>query len=304
MNLVTNITEAKDTLLQAITFGAFHRAEEFKHAYHYTSLSGLKGILDSSEFYLTEYHYLNDMEEFEYVDRLLWEVLEEELSASSKWDVFKAAVERQLHVCRTQTLKPEESFYVLSFSQQRDNLTLWAEFASYGCNFKVNPYSIFEGSVLEHSVIYDKEEQLELVRSCIRDSLENFYEYVDVEHPLPLAQLLDVFNVEIMECAAECIVKLVEYYGMLIKNSLYEAEKEFRIVFSGKGREIHYRMKENLLIPYIKLPLPKQINWFGNRVTLAPLNHEEACRNSIRSYLYSQGYENVEVCFSDIHLRY
>ena len=73
-----------------------------------------------------------------------------------------------------------------------------AEFASFGCNFKVNPYSIFEGSVLEHSVIYDKEEQLELVRSCIRDSLENFYEYVDVEHPLPLAQLLDVFNVEIM----------------------------------------------------------------------------------------------------------
>ena len=42
---------------------------------------------------------------------------------------------------------------------------------------------------------------------------------------------------------------------------------------------------KELLIPYIKLPLPKHIDWFGKQVTLAPLNHDEACRNSIQSYL-------------------
>ena len=79
MNLVKDFKVAQNELLFALQFGAFHMADDGSCSFHYTSLEGLKGILDTKEFWATEYHYLNDMEEFEYVDDLLREMLKEEL---------------------------------------------------------------------------------------------------------------------------------------------------------------------------------------------------------------------------------
>ena len=301
---VENFSDAKNIFLDAIQFGAFHMADDGTHSFHYTSLSGLKGILDSRQFYVTEYHYLNDMEEFEYVDDLLRETLEEETGSSHLYEFLKEAVEKYLQQSRVLHKSPEESFYVLSFSKEKDNLTLWAEFASYGCNFEANPYAMFDEGLIYHSVIYDRNDQKDLVRSSIRSAFENFFVDVNQYSVEPaLSEYLDTLNESQIDIVAECIVELVVYYGMLMKNSLYESEKEFRVIFSGKGKEIFYREKENMFVPYIKMPLAEG-HWLGDCLTLAPLNHTESCRNSIQSYFRGLGYDKVQVEYSKIRLRY
>lgn len=75
------------------------------------------------------------------------------------------------------------------------------------------------------------------------------------------------------------------------------------VIFSGKGKEIFYREKENMFVPYIKMPLAEG-HWLGDCLTLAPLNHTESCRNSIQSYFRGLGYDKVQVEYSKIRLRY
>ena len=303
MNLVKDFKVAQSELLFALQFGAFHMADDGRCSFHYTSLEGLKGILDSKEFWVTEYHYLNDMEEFEYVDNLLREVLKEEFDTSEKYYILLEAVEKYLKESRELCAHPEDSYYVVSFSKDSDNLTLWAEFANYGCNFEANPYTLFDDAQVHmfHSVIYDTERQKELIRTSIRDSFENFFE--GLEREFSLKTYLDALNAEQIVYVAKCIVELVVYYGMLMKNKLYANEQEFRVIFSGKNKEIFYKLKENLMVPYIKVPISDK-EWLGERLTLAPLNHTEACKHSIKSFLRGKGYCKVDVEFSCIRLRY
>ena len=119
-------------IVEGVEQGAFRRADlkRGELIYHYTKMESMKSIIENRCFWATEYRYLNDEEEFSYVQKILKDVLIEEFGEfSSKTPVadFLASILEKL-VAESLT-----EYFVISFSTNPDNLTLWAEFANPGC---------------------------------------------------------------------------------------------------------------------------------------------------------------------------
>lgn len=251
--------------IEAIEFGTFHiiSLSEDEELYHYTSLTALQNILETGIFQATEYHYLNDMDEFSFVDKLLIQVLEQIFGRNTKSVQLVSAVKEYMETIRRKSENLEESYYVMSFSAAKDNLTLWTEFANYGCNIGVKPFLLQKEDnpriVYSGFVAYSKEEQ----RQLICNSIINVFEHMCDEVNLEITQLmscLDEFNEHQIEVTAYLIARLTAYYGSAMKDELYTAEREYRLVFSGKNQTVKYRQKGNMLIPYIEIPLAIDIN--------------------------------------------
>jgi hypothetical protein len=51
------------------------RHDELTRLYHYTTIEGLKGILESEEIWATDVDYLNDGSEYVYAERFIEDVL-------------------------------------------------------------------------------------------------------------------------------------------------------------------------------------------------------------------------------------
>lgn len=307
MQLEEFITK-KDEIIQGIKDGAFQPAmlEKDEIIYHYTSLDGLKAILDSGVMQITDFHYLNDETEFQYMDELLFKIIREEFGGTPSGDSLIASVIEYRLTVRAKSENLKDSYCVLSVSQQQDNLTLWAEFASYGCNMGVMPdlfLKEYGDKRYIGPVIYDVEEQKEMILKAIRVVMEYFFPEVSEERPLRgYLKLVDEQQVCLL---AVPIVELVSYYGMVMKNPLYKAENECRMVFSIGEQRIRYKRKKNLFVPYIEVPLNMDDGFAGLRsVTLAPLCRGTLERNSLEQYLRSLGIKGTEVKQSEIVLRY
>lgn len=298
----------KDEILEGIKGGAFQPfvLEKDEIIYHYTSLDGLKSILDSGVMQITDFHYLNDETEFQYMDELLFKIIKEEFGgALFGGSLIAFAIQYRLSV-RAKSGNLKESYCVLSFSRQQDNLTLWAEFASYGCNMGIKPDLFFkEYGNLEYigPVIYDVEEQREMILRSIRMVMEHFFP--ELPEGCTLQEYMKLVDEQQARLLAIPIVELASYYGMVMKNPLYKAEDECRMVFSVGNQKVQYKRKKNLFVPYIEVPLDMDDGVDELKsVTLAPLCRGTLERNSLEQYLRSLGIENAEVKQSGIVLRY
>lgn len=295
--------QKKKEFIEALDWGAFHRADEGINSYHYTSLEGMKSILNSNTVYATEYHFLNDEEELRYIDKIANKVFADFFGHTTKGKLLNQYVKEHLKRLRNEMNHPENSYYVVCFSKKKDNLTLWSEFARFGCNFQCNPYAIFTENAIYGSVVYDLRGQRELILKILDIVFKHFELSACLnDKKATCAEIANLDEIQ-LNIMAECIAELVIYYGTLVKRELYEAEQEFRVVIKGKEQEIKYRLKENMFIPYIEVPIEEDI-WIGKTLTLAPLNHKERCKSSVKLYLDSLGYKNINVKYSEIRLQY
>ncbi len=295
--------QKRKEFMEALDWGAFHRADNGMKSYHYTSLEGMKAILNSNMVYATEYHFLNDEEELRYIDKVANKVLSELWGHIKKGKLLNQYVKTHLKRLRNEMDCPENSYYVVCFSKKKDNLTLWSEFARFGCNFQCNPHALFAETAIYGSVVYDLKGQKELILEILDTVFGHFELEIclnDKDATYTEIANLDEIQLNIM---AECIAELLIYYGTLVKRDLYEAEQEFRVVIKGKGQKIKYRLKESMFIPYIEVPIEED-TWLGKTLTLAPLNHKERCKSSVKLYLDSLGYKKVHVKYSEIRLQY
>lgn len=293
----------KSEIMEALKCGAFHRADDGSKLYHYTSIDVLKSIINSNSVYATEYHYLNDEEEFRYIDKIVNKVLTEIFSKTKIEKDFAILIKKHLKKIRAKTDDPKKSYYVVCFSNTSDNLTLWAEFARFGCNFESNSYAINVDEGVYGSVIYDSKEQQELIIEVFRNVFEHFEIGIDICGYRTIGVKLEKLTLDQLDIVAECLAELLVYYGSLMKRKLYEAEQEFRVVLCGTGHDIKYREKDCMLIPYIEVKIDKDL-WLGKKITLAPLNHKDICKRSVQTYIKSLGYKDVKVKYSEIRLRY
>ncbi|PIQ42807.1 MAG: hypothetical protein COV52_06040 [Gammaproteobacteria bacterium CG11_big_fil_rev_8_21_14_0_20_46_22] len=100
--------------------------DENEIIYHYTSLAGLKGIVESSTLWLTDFHHLNDPTEIRYG-----------ISAFAN-HLFPNSHEDRINFIATQdeALK-EKPFYTASFSEQQNYLPAWREYGDDGLGFSI-----------------------------------------------------------------------------------------------------------------------------------------------------------------------
>lgn len=292
-----------------ILFGAFYPASicPDTRLFHYTRLNGFRGILASGHLWATEYHYLNDMDEFRFVEELVPEAVQE-LSLEAECEAYVSAVLVRKIQEQSDNRKIEDSFFVTCFSLNGDNLTLWAEFAGddgVGVEFAwddLNPEGDFFAA-LPGKVIYDREEQKKLIKRC-------FSMLLNGKRPGYKSYLQRAFQagrVEELDAYLDSVALLIRYYSMYFKKNVYRAEEEYRIVFMlrdakervkylyGNGRKRFY-IEINICCENGTIPL--------KGICMNPMLHRKEQQKVFRDVLDENGYTKVPIRESDARLRF
>ena len=270
---------------------------------HYTDLSGLKGILEANEFWLSDHRFLNDLSEYSYGQELAIKVIKEFLRQESDGNFSTLLKE----VLRTVT-EVAPVFYVASFSLAQDRLDQWKGYGRTNegvCLVLKNDVTLGCEGVLTQvpaiepmQVIYDLEEQTRRLRATISIFRDEF-----INRPCDISRTFSLWQRD--------LAFLVAYEFIRFKHKEYSSEEEIRLVVSSEssiltnkkprhrisnGRLIPYVTTKNQLLSYdVKLPLAE--------VIVGPLATQDSIIRSIEVFLHNTGYENIRVRGSSVPFR-
>lgn len=333
-----------NTVREAVRDGAFRPVDSTPDSYyfHYTSLDVLMKIISNQELWATDAKYLNDEEEFQFVLSILKMALDTRFGYHEAGCVrFREGVSKYINgtsgnvsgmantggygsgdttgnssecigdnAWRQMTELFGESF-VICFSTERDNLTLWSEFANQGCCLELNLWNILNSmndsgiKVFSHGrVIYDPYTQRKIIDEALVDILELFFPGCDIHAGSALWGEIENLDENAFDSLIGACMAVVRYKGMFFKRHEFYAEKEYRLIvhLEDLSRINHIAIK-GMIRPYIKVSIVIDSNLLKS-VTLAPYNVEIAAQ-SVEDYLrLTDSVREVPVKRSVIKLRY
>jgi hypothetical protein len=180
--------------------------------YHYTTLEGAFGILQSGTLWLSDYSYLNDQRELEHGTDLLQEVARELLLADSRlpaMDLLESWIRAIAH--------KSHRICVCSFSANPDSLDQWRSYGSIALGFRKNELEWHSSRAILRPVEYDRSRQRELLDLALRHYLQCYLDDLDcgrLDH-------IDAYH------DTERFIELVAFF----KDPAFRNEEEFRLAF-------------------------------------------------------------------------
>ncbi|CAM2076473.1 MAG: DUF2971 domain-containing protein [uncultured Clostridium sp.] len=284
--------------------------------YHYTTVDGIKGILENNEFWVTKSDFLNDRLEFKYSLDILKEVAELYIKNTNIKEKFIKYVADEFERINNDTNGLLSGYYVLSFSKIQDSMLLWAEysdFMGYCIEFDFNKFKLAMGekTSLHGEVIYNKEQQRKLVKETLEKTIAEFNEANN--------EFKNLFK-ENPSISDESLKKLTDYvavwiyvYGMFFKKECFKGEGEYRFVFSAfhersdkytklNVEDMYFRERDQVLIPYIKIKYDKS-KLPVESVLVGTKNNSDIAVKGIKYFLRKEKMD-IPVYKSEIPLRY
>ena len=245
--------------------------------YHYTNIEALfNGILvkdspkegEEISLYATDHRYLNDIEEIKGGCKRLKEKLGPMLEGIINEDTdFDELFDK------------DEPRYIISFSLNPDSIPMWSTYGRRGNGIALG---------------FDTKKLV----SSIKDIHPCIYTEKDMDEALKL--LHDKTNFD-SENALFFVLYACLHMVNLIKDSSYEYEKEIRFLsVQVDVKDRKYRYANNLIIPYIQKFLPKEAL---KTITIGPNLNTEMVKRSVREYIDSLGFKDVEIKISDVPFR-
>ncbi|MBN3199744.1 hypothetical protein H5A20_13625 [Pectobacterium brasiliense] len=219
--------------------------------YHYTDLRAAKSIAENSTVWLTECRYLNDKEEFTTGLELLRKAVElhDEYFPEYPIDFIKCIKKAKKHIRLIDLKSPlaVENLFVASFSDTSDSLSQWR---SYGMFMLA-----FDQDFISQSLIEDDFYCLKC--HYARNTDEAIKYAISIVGDVIIPELLRKWKRENMNLMDLWFLELIEIYALSFKNVAFESESETRLVIACKNDDpvIKFRVKGDLLIPYIALEI-------------------------------------------------
>ncbi len=239
---------------------AIHSSSKPKLLFHYTSLEGLKGILQNRSIWFSHINTLNDPLELQYGKKLILDVIngfykEEEdgrikLIFKNLIDLIKGFGEVMYHG------------YVACFCEEENLLSQWRSYAAMGggynlgilfnsgTKFVLNQDDLSKDSfIILRKVIYDPEQQKNIVNDYIAKIISGarqaMIRWNDQEEEIPPAWEPQV--------AIESVNLLFDIM-FCFKNEVFKEEKEWRLIKANPLNEnselLNFRVRNENLIPY------------------------------------------------------
>lgn len=265
------MNEVSDYLIQRFYKNSVHSESDLElyqgSLYHYTSASGLLGILQSQKVWGTESTYLNDSLEIKYGLTLAAEVLDEYLKSSD--DINQAVINRTK--IRLKYLSDE--IYIACFSEKGDMLSQWKGYGNYGSGFSIEftaseffkkkrkfPYA----NISFKKVVYETEQQREILKNEIDYVLKYVHDKLDMND--------DDFVNDLVNCAAFSIAYFIKLCAYRFKHPSFSEESEWRAILVNASWDIDaeaavavkFRTAGEEIIPYVDLdiaPSAQKENW-------------------------------------------
>jgi hypothetical protein len=254
--------------------------------YHYTSLEAMMKIVETKSLWATNCQYLNDIHETRYIINKLEEI------AKKLNEYEKIAVKMTINEFNSDTYKNIlKDIYIISFSKEKDSVSMWGNYGKNGVIMEFYAPEFLRGGIeneiktlyngnikiikiakLFSYAIYDNNLIKDVVLFDIIKNINNVNEYDDNK-------------------AVELFLSL-----FLIKDKTYSYENEIRIVFSVLyDTDINdfekYRLKNNLIIPYIDVSFEENGKLPLKSVMYNPEQNDVMYEESIKRFLKSHGYD-------------
>jgi hypothetical protein len=207
--------------------------------YHYTTLEGFLGIIKHKNMWASHILFMNDRSEFNHALKE-FETVVRKLRQGRKIK-YKPDIESERN--RTKLLYGDiekEDVYIISLSEKPDDLNMWKKYTdmSPGLCLGLDTAKL-RGAISQNDIniriecaIYDPAEQAEALKEKakkVEDAMEKSggnFEYSQ--------NLYD----DLLEIAP------------LIKHCAFKDEKEWRIIIRVPRKDIHFRVKGSVIIPY------------------------------------------------------
>jgi len=288
--------------------------------YHYTSMQGLHGIINSNSLWLTDFQYMNDSQEISHGIKLAKSILaklEDSKRYTDKKNYFKiwknfveTGIDRR--IC------------ISCFSiDNGDSLSQWRGYGNMGggisIGFKVSDWKFWNKDLTTlNNVIYDIEEQQKI--------LSNFFHiYLTVLDWDKDKNMTNINGKKIKPHKPEELKSyfISQIYKQIInfKHPSFSDEMEARWVFQEdkgflkdmgiKSLKKNFRTIANKLIPYISsndLPnIGREINGTTklpiSEIVVGPQKDSDLVINGIKEFLEEYGYSNIKIRKSSIPFR-
>ncbi len=296
--------------------------------YHYTTMKGLIGILESKELWATNILYLNDGSEFKYTfDLFTNEITKYPLNSIDLKGVQKDkfflyfADYAELYNTIYEEYSKIKQYYVFSLSQEEDLLSQWRGYCGnekgfcIGFNYSfLKKYAESNNNSL-YPCIYDIDEQTQVIKGLVINLVDSLAkDYIANNGNWDLNKHFNEDEFAIMRTIME--------KATIFKNPSFNEEGEYRLfIGSYKNEEhiknIHYREGNNTIIPYIKMPLLKEnifrkllpqkkdskINQIINKIIIGPTTHPSLSKKAVEMLLESNGFQSDIVSISKIPYR-
>jgi Protein of unknown function (DUF2971) len=251
--------------------------------YHYTTQSGLIGIIKSRTLWATHHQYLNDQREFLHAMDIAREVVDD-LSKNIDATGVELLKEPLIRCVRALEL-PSESINVcvVSFSEDGDSLSQWRAYggpSGFAIGFDPAKLKVAAGWYLA-PCIYDPVKQRATIQAVIEEVLE--------ENSAPGD------GTESETTFRELGGNLLSYlyrYAPIMKHESFREEREWR--FISRPVPCHregfdFREGRSTIIPYFKLPLCEQNEEFPvSEIVVGPTREPDRSARSVRTLLLSK----------------
>ena len=278
--------------------------------FHYTSASGMRGILDSSRLWATNYRFLNDSSEVGY-GVLLFESLVKERLARAENDVLTEFLSRTL-----QTANGFDGMfdcYIGCFCERDNLLNQWRTYAGSGGGYALGfstqeigrrwgPLERTQDFVLRR-VVYEIDRQTALLSEVIDRTIETLAAGTG---GISVADA----NSAIARCC-QFVRSEVADYLISFKHPAFAVEEEWRlchVVSPGEEDHVQFRDGEFGLTPYVCLDISPMAGVNHNKLPLARITHgpvpnPDNVRFALNKLLRAKNYAFVQVAGSTLPVR-
>jgi DUF2971 family protein len=255
------IQSGDSTLKHPILNNVLLRKPE-KPLYHYTTQTGLLGIIKDRQIWATHTQYLNDRREFLHaVDLVRGEIhrlLNEENTRTG--EASTARMEALNRMRDALSLSPEHiNVCVCSFSEASDSLSQWRAYGgssgfALGFSHELLQVAVEKKRFFLAQCIYDPATQLDIVRALVEEVLdEHLSKGSGIED---WEEFGDEESAEIFWKTGGNLLDYLYRYAPMLKDQAFEEEREWRIISRPVlAHHLDYREGRSLIIPYYRLPL-------------------------------------------------
>lgn len=275
--------------------------------HHYTSLAGLKGIIEENGFWASDNRFMNDSEESWNGIRLANEVLQHK--AKRVRDPAFAAILRKVG---EHLISPRQHGHLVAcFSTARDDLGQWRGYGAGGVCICLGSRSELEAPLffgpdhLPYKAIYKEYPKRVLLLSVIR-SFER-------EYRLDRRAMGDNWPSDHDENYTQEINARISGSILGFKDKSFKNEAEARIVLSYNQADryeggLRFRVSPLGIVPYLRTGDHIAVKKHGGllplrEIIIGPAPHQDLIAQSVETFLRERGYADTTVTLSRVPYR-
>jgi Protein of unknown function (DUF2971) len=287
-----------------------------KTLYHYTSMHGLLGIVNSGRIWASHIRYLNDRTEQDH----LWSLIRERVVTRLANNRDANASANLTHLLSQIDNRLNNDTFVASFSAEGDLLSQWLSYCPYGNGFAIgfglsalltNNQSHWkrpeEATTTQGEPTWEHPGIFRVFYSS--DNLPFLDTMLDIycgSSPIA-AQFLDSFDptdpfsqtFKALFNTAAMAWGIFTFLEPFVKHQSFAAEKECRLALKSKPEQIVFRSGRSMLIPFVEYPLDRGEGYFVEKVVVGPCPDPALSRKSIEMLFRAKGHSTVEVVNSE-----